>query len=249
MKAEDIPLNRLYSELAWLWPTLSPPEDYAEEATHWRALLEEKLGPGRHAILELGVGGGHNLSHIADGFDAAAVDVSAEMIEHSQRLNPGVEHHVGDMRSVRLGRTFDAVLIHDAISYIVSETDLKATMRTAAVHLQAGGILIMAPDYVKETFSGGSVRCKTRTGENFTLTRLEYEYDPDPNDSTYVTLFTHIIRRGGAVEIEHDRHVLGLFGMTTWLTLMDRAGFDAERRDYPVHEDARQGWLLVGRKR
>ena len=31
------------------------------------------------------------------------------------------------MRNVRLGRTFDAVFVHDAIMYMTTEVDLRAT--------------------------------------------------------------------------------------------------------------------------
>ena len=111
--------NRLYKDLAHLWPLLDPPEEYTEEASFWRQAIREKLGPGRHEVLELGVGGGHLLSHLTGDVQATAVDISPQMLAHSKALNPGVEHHLGDMRSVRLGRKFQAVLIHDAISYLL----------------------------------------------------------------------------------------------------------------------------------
>ena len=102
--------------------------------------LRKHLGPGRHRLLELGVGGGHNLSHLTSEFDAAAVDLSPQMLELSRRLNPTVEHHLGDMRTVRLpGQVFDAVLIHDAICYMQTEDDLRAAFATARVHLRPGG--------------------------------------------------------------------------------------------------------------
>ena len=40
------------------------------------------------------------------------------MLELSRTLNPDCEHLEGDMRTLRLGRTFDAVLIHDAVMYM-----------------------------------------------------------------------------------------------------------------------------------
>ena len=33
------------------------------------------------------------------------------------------------MRSVRLGRTFDAVFVHDAIAYMTTEDDLRGGVR------------------------------------------------------------------------------------------------------------------------
>ena len=105
---------RLYHELSYLWPIISPPSEYAGEAASWRRILKDELGQDRHNILELGAGGGHNLSHLTQDFQATAVDISAPMLSLSQKLNPTVRHHLGDMRTVRLAQTFDAVLIHDA---------------------------------------------------------------------------------------------------------------------------------------
>ena len=75
--------NRLYGDLAFLWPLMSPPDQYRDEARYWRQALRQRLGPGRLRILDLGAGGGHNLHHLAGEFDATAVDLSAEMLAHS----------------------------------------------------------------------------------------------------------------------------------------------------------------------
>ena len=70
------------------------------------------------------------------------------MLALSRKLNPGVEHHLGDMRTVRIPGEFDAVLAHDAISYMLSEDDLRAVLATARVHLRPGGVFLAAPDLV-----------------------------------------------------------------------------------------------------
>ena len=104
-------IPRLYNELAFLWPIISPPSEYIDEAAVFRDIVHEILGPGHHSLLELGVGGGHNLSHLTPDFDCVAVDLSPEMTALSEQLNPGIEHHVGDMRDIRLNRKFDSVLV------------------------------------------------------------------------------------------------------------------------------------------
>ncbi|MEA2702730.1 MAG: hypothetical protein QOD63_675, partial [Actinomycetota bacterium] len=68
-------------------------------------------------MLELGSGGGHNAVHLVADFAMTLVDLSDQMLDVSRRLNPGCEHVVGDMRTVRLGRSFDAVFVHDAVDY------------------------------------------------------------------------------------------------------------------------------------
>ena len=219
---------RLYHELADLWPLVSPREEYAEEAATLRTLFQEKLGLGRHLFLDLGVGGGHHLSHLTDDFDATAVDLSPKMLAHSRRLNPIVEHYVGDMRSVRLDRKFDAVLIHDAVSYLLSEDDICATLTTASAHLRPRGVLIMCPDWYRETFRDHSVTHSVHRDGDRVLTYIDYLHDPDPKDTTVETVMFFLLREGGQLVIEQDCHTQGLFSKRSWLSLMEDAGFDAE---------------------
>ena len=194
---------RMYNDLAYLWPIISPPEDYAEEAGCWRRAIRETLDEGRHHVLELGVGGGHNLSHLTADFQATAVDVSPRMLEISRTLNPDVEHHLGDMRTVRLGRTFDAVLIHDAVSYMLTEDDLRATFATARAHLRVGGLLLTTPDLVRDTFQDGKVLSwPGRPSDDPSVPQVDLEEhlsDPDPTDTTIESLFVYtIVEDGGA---------------------------------------------------
>ncbi len=236
---------RLYNELAYLWPVISPPEDYAVEASYWLRAIEHKLGPGRHNLLELGVGGGHLLSHLTHRHRAAAVDVSPRMLELSHRRNPGVEHYLGDMRTVRLGRLFDAVLIHDAVSYMLTENDLRAAFETARAHLRQGGLLLAAPDMVKESFREGKVIRWTTSAGGVTITTEEQLHDPDPSDTQVESLFTYDIRENGVRRVVHDLHVTGLFSIDAWTSLMEGAGFEVERTPLPGDEGYGE-WLFSG---
>jgi len=246
MKPSTIKLNRMYDDLAYLWPLISPPEDYATESRAWLEALRSRLGPGRHEVLELGAGGGHNLSHLTGHFRMTAVDLSKRMLEHSRELNPDVEHRTGDMRTVRLNRKFKAVIIHDAIDYMLTAADLRATFATAAAHLEPGGIFITSPDHFKETFKDPSLYSSTGSDGRIELTFIEFDYDPDPGDTTIESLMFYLIREGGELRVEHDRHVTGLFPLQTWLDLMEEAGFRTEQVPCEPGDDPRQSLLLVG---
>jgi hypothetical protein len=74
------------------------------------------------------------------------------MLDVSRALNPECEHVEGDMRTVRLERTFDAVFIHDAIAFLTTERDLAAAIETAFIHCRPGGVALLAPDDFQETF-------------------------------------------------------------------------------------------------
>ena len=241
---------RLYHELSYLWPIISPPGEYAGEAAHWRRILKDNLGPAehkiKHHILELGAGGGHNLSHLTQDFQATAVDISAPMIGLSKKLNPTVQHHLGDMRTLRLGRTFDAVLIHDAIGHMLTEADLRSTFATAKDHLRPGGILLVAPDWVKEEFAGPRLFLWSRGNADTKVTIQEYLHDPDINDSQIESIYCYMIKRNGSVAIERDVHVNGLFLASTWSVLMEETGFAAERVILPGNEGGYGRNMFVG---
>lgn len=237
---------RLYNELAYLWPIISPPGEYAGEADCWREVLQDKLGPGRHHILELGAGGGHNLSYLTQDFQATAVDISPEMLSLSRKLNPEVQHHLGDMRTVRLELSFDGVFIHDAISYMLTESDLSATFETAKMHLRPGGVLLLVPDWVQEVFPGTADFNWVREVDGVRVSIQEHLHDPDSSDTQIESRYCYTIRDNGGVRVEHDTHTTGLFPITTWERLLEESGFQVETLRVPGNEGGYGGILFVG---
>jgi SAM-dependent methyltransferase len=217
---------RLYDDLASWWPLLSSPDDYAEEGEffgrHLRAACD---GPAR-TLLELGSGGGNNASHMKRLFKTVTlVDISPGMLAVSRRLNPDCEHVQGDMRMVRLERQFDCVFVHDAVQYMTTEADLRQAIETAAVHCRAGGAALFAPDHVKETFRPSTDHGGHDAGRRG-LRYLEWTWDPDPADTSYLTEYACLLRDAdGSVRAVHDRHVEGLFPRNLWLRLLEDAGF------------------------
>ena len=209
-------------------------------------VIREELGVGRHKLLELGVGGGHNLSHLTADFDCTAVDLSSDMLALSKGLNPGVEHRVGDMRNTRLERIFDAVLVHDAASYLLSEQDLTETFATAAAHLRPGGLLMVAPDWVQETFPDGWVYNWDRQQGGIEVNIQEVMVDPDPLDTQVESTYTYTIKKDGETTVEVDTHITGLFPIQTWSGLMGQAGFTVEVRPLPPNEGGYGSWLFIG---
>ena len=204
------------------------------------------MGPGLHKLLELGVGGGHNLYHLTADFDCVAVDLSPEMTSLSEKLNPGVEHHVGDMRNVRLDQTFDAVLVHDSVSYLLTEQDLVETFATAKIHLRHGGVLMVAPDWVQETFPDGWVFNWEQEGEGISISVEEVMDDPDTSDTQVESIYTYKITENGETKVEKDTHITGLFPINTWAEVMEQGGFQVEVRSLPPNEGGYGSWLFIG---
>lgn len=252
----------LYAELADWWPLLSAPEEYVEEAAFYGGVLREALeGDGQVAdgarrqieraaptLLELGSGGGNNASHLKLDFRMTLVDLSPGMLAVSRALNPECEHLVGDMRTVRVGRQFDAVFIQDAIAHMATREDLAAAITTAYVHCRPGGVALFAPDYVQETFRPSTAHGGTDAGGRG-LRYLEWVWDPDPHDSTYVTAMAYLLREeDGSTRAVHERFVEGLFPRSGWLSLLRQAGFEARLLPFAHSEYEGQLEVFVGRR-
>jgi len=218
---------KLYSNLASWFHLVSSPVDYVEEAEFYTRTIRGAVSPAPRTILELGSGGGNNALHMKGHFRMTLSDLSAEMLDLSKTINPECEHVVGDMKTLRLGRRFDAVFIHDAICYMTDEAALRSAIETAVVHCRDGGAVLLAPDEVKETF-----RSTTYEGghdeDGRGLRFLEWTWDPDPTDTTYVADWAYLLRGpNGMVRVEHERHTLGLFDRPTWLRVMRELGLKA----------------------
>lgn len=173
---------RFYDEFAHWWPLFSPPTQYVEEACD----LVNRLGrlPSPATMLELGSGGGSLAHHLRDRFHLTLTDRSPGMLAVSRAINPECEHVVGDMRSLRLDRRFDVVLIHDAIMYATRPADVQAALQTAAVHCRADGCVVVLPDYVRETFLPGTDQGGEDASDGRGFRYLEWCWDPDPSDDT-----------------------------------------------------------------
>ena len=216
---------KLYFDLASWWPLMSAPAEYKEEAALYEQAILDAADRPPQTILELGSGGGNNASHLKARFKMTLVDLSPGMLEVSQALNPECEHSQGDMRTVRLGREFDAVFVHDAVTYMTSKADVPQAIATAFVHCRPDGVVLFAPDHVRENFRP-STDHGGHDGADRAMRYLEWTWDPDPADATCIVDYTYVLReRDGQVRVVHDRHLEWLFSRSDWLRWLSEAGF------------------------
>lgn len=223
----------LYSDLASWYRLVDPVADHQDEAEVYGAALSRAIKGRAETLLELGAGAGNNASYLKRRFRCTLTDFSEPMLALSRDLNPECEHVQGDMRSLRLNRTFDAVLVHDAVVYMTTEEDLLAAATTAFVHTRPGGAAIIAPDLLRETFRESTQLIRGDDGAR-ALRGLEWTWDPNTADSTYVVDFAFLLRDGDAVRALHDRHLEGLFSEATWHVVLGASGFRVETIERPI---------------
>jgi SAM-dependent methyltransferase len=239
--------TKLYGELAEWWPTFSTPEEYREEAAFFERVLTRSCDPAPRSVLELGSGGGNNASHLKAHFAMTLVDLSPHMLAVSRALNPECEHLEGDIRTLRIGRTFDSVFVHDAICHMTTEADLQAVMKTAFEHCRPGGVALFAPDFVRETFVENTDHGGNDTDRG-SVRFLQWTTDPDSSDTSYFVDFAIFIRdREGNIRMEHDRHTYGLFARAVWRRLLREVGFEVSAKATILDDFGRD--LFLGKRR
>lgn len=82
------------------------------------------------------------------GYRVVGRDLSADMLRVARRnlkeAGRTADVAEGDMKSLRLNRSFDAVLcLGTAFNYITAPRDIRATFRTLHRHLRPGGLLVL----------------------------------------------------------------------------------------------------------
>src|SRR5689334_4352040 len=225
----------LYSELTAWYHLVDPAADHADEAACYEdAFVRGIQGPAR-TLLDLGAGAGNNASHLKRRFACTLADLSPAMLDLSRARNPECEHVEGDLRTLRLGRTFDAVLVHDAVSYMTTEADLRAAIETAWIHTRPGGAAIVTADVLADHFTERTDPLEGDDGR-LALRGVMWQWDPDPADTTYRVDFALLLRERGDVRLVHDSHVEGVFSRSTWIRLLTEAGFAVEGVPRPIDE-------------
>ncbi|HMO50659.1 MAG TPA: class I SAM-dependent methyltransferase [Kiritimatiellia bacterium] len=229
----------LYTDLAWLWPMWGDAAtEYAHYCQYVTGLIRQYSARETITLLDIGCGGGKNVLNLKREFQVTGLDLSPAMLAQAKELNPGCTFVEGDMRTCRLGRTFDAVLMDDAISHMNCRADFAAALRTAHAHLNPGGVLIVTPDVTLETFQQNKTTTSSATRDGMDVVFVENVYDPDPADEQYETTILYLMRKQGRLRIETEHWTMGIFGLDVWRRVLRETGFEVHEGRYHPGDDA-----------
>lgn len=230
---------QLYTDLAWLWPMWGDAAtEYADYCEHVTGLIRQHARREVTTLLDIGCGGGKNVLNLKRDFKITGVDLSPAMLAQARALNPDCTFVQADMRTCRLGETFDAVLMDDAISHMNCRADFEAAFRTAHAHLAPGGVLIVTPDVTIETFQQNRTASTTAARDGLDVVFVENVYDPDPTDEQYETTILYLIWEQGRLRVETDHWTMGVFSLETWRSVLRGTGFDVHEGRYDLDGDA-----------
>lgn len=219
---------RLYDDLAWTWPIISPVADYREECEQLIALLQNAGGAPVERVLHWGCGGGHHDAHLKRAFQMTGVDLHEGILEIARQTNPECTYCHGDMRRFSLEARFDAVLLLDSNMYLLSRADLHATLANSFRHLRPGGVFLTVIETTRENFIQDCVlQTFGRQGDTH-VALLQHYYDPDSSDTHFDNTFFYTIHEGATWHSASELHRNGLFSEGEWYEAMASAGFEPD---------------------
>ena len=200
-------------------------KDYPAEAEELHRIIQDAC-PAAQSMLDVACGTCAHLVEMQRWYSVEGVDLSSDMLAVARDRLPGVPLHVADMRTLDLGKTFDAVTcLFSSIGYITEPEEMRTTVARLAAHVAPGGVLILdgwvRPDKWRDDYrpepevvSGGDVtvvRLATKRREGG-ITELDMH---------------HLVQTRDGVEYFMESHRLALTATDDYVAAVNDAGLRA----------------------
>ncbi len=207
-------------------------KDYSDECQYIINLGLQKKAKSS-TILDLGCGtGGHDLLLAKKGYHVTGIDLSEGMIKQAiqkkNKIDSPVEFHQGDIRSIRLYKTFDLVISMFAVmSYQTANSDFTAALVTARIHLEKGSLFIFdawyGPAVLKQKPENRTKEFKT--DEGYIIRNALPEVDLFNNKITVHYKIQHFVKDVEKKEIE-EAHCMRYFFAPEVAFFANKTGFE-----------------------
>lgn len=113
----------------------------AGENVHGEADFVERTGA--RSVLDAGCGTGRVARELARrGLDVTGVDLDPAMLVTGQSKAPTLDWRLGDLATIDLGRTYDAVLLAGNVMIFLTPGSEDVVLANLARHLNPGGVVI-----------------------------------------------------------------------------------------------------------
>ncbi len=203
-------------------------KDYAVEVEYIDNLLK-RYGLAGRDLLEFGSGTGKHGRLLAErGYSVTGIERSPEMLAQAT-MTEGFNWQQGDICTVRLGRTFAAILsLFHVISYQVGNDALYNVFARAAEHLKPGGLFVFDVWYSPAVYSlHPEVRVKRWIDKNVEITRIA-EPTIFTNENRIDVQYTVFVRdlATGAYQTFSETHPMRHFSLPELDLLAGMSGFE-----------------------
>ena len=212
-------------------------KDYAAEADVLHAIIQ-RVHPGARTLLDVACGTGAHLAFLRERYEVAGADVSPEMLAVArEQLGDDVPLEVADMRTLHLGRRFDAVTcLFSSIAYVLDADGLRQTMRRLVDHMNVGGVLIVEGWVRPDVWMDGH-RPPAEYADDGTLGVARLTHSRRENRITTLEMH-HLVRDQSGIEHFVEHHVMAMFPPAEYVAAAESAGLGVEvEADYMPGRD------------
>lgn len=207
--------SQVFNAYSRYYDLLYRDKDYAAEAAYIQDLLiRHDIAKGN--LLEFGSGTGKHGRLLAEmGYRVHGIERSANMVAQAEATE-GFSCQQGDICTVQMGRTYDAVLsLFHVISYQTSNENVQAVLSRAAEHLQPGGLFIFDFWYSPAVYAQKPVvRVRRMADDQIEITRIA-EPVLHPNTNGVDVNYTIYARNtaSGEVQTLQETHPMRHFSL------------------------------------
>jgi SAM-dependent methyltransferase len=199
-------------------------KDYPVEALELHRVISQ-ASPGARTLLDVACGTGAHLAELRRWYVIEGADISPAMLEVARRRLIDVPLHEADMRSIDLGRTFDAVTcLFSSIGYITEPGELTPTIARLAAHLAPGGVLIVDGWLRPEAWLEGH-RPGPDIADDGELTVVRLTRSRRDGNITELDMH-HLVRSDSGIDYFEESHRLALVPTGEYVAAFEAAGLE-----------------------
>lgn len=220
-------------------------KDYEAEARDLVALIRGR-DPDARSLLDVACGTGKHLELLRASFpDVAGVDLDEGLLAIARERLPDVPLTMADMRTVDLGRTFDAVTcLFSSVGYLRDAGELASAIGRMAAHLAPGGVLVVdgwvRPD---AWWPGTHVQALAETADGVAATRVARTWRE--GDRSVLDMRYLIATADDGFAQERERHELTLFTDAEYRRAFEAASLEPEVVPSPMQD--RDRYVAIAR--
>jgi SAM-dependent methyltransferase len=206
-------------------------KDYRAETVELRRIIEESC-PGAKTLLDVACGTGAHLAELRQWYQVEGADLSPAMLAVASERLAGVPLHEANMRTLDLGRSFDAVIcLFSSIGYVTDPGEMRSAVARLAAHVAPGGILIL-DGWVRPDDWRGSFRPEPDIAQDDQTLVVRLAFIRRDGNITDMDMH-HMVQTAEGIDYFVENHRLALTPTEDYVSAVETAGLVARViRDY-----------------